>query len=78
MNLPAMESGTALDRGTVPQRVAGRGDPAHCCPERRVLKLEMNAQARTEARVATGDPEFGGMRDAREPGHPVAATLAFL
>jgi hypothetical protein len=43
-----------------------------------VLKLEMNAQARTEARVATGDPEFGGMRDAREPGHPVAATLAFL
>ena len=36
-------------------RVAGLRDPAHGCLERRVLKLEMNAEARTEVRVAIGD-----------------------
>jgi hypothetical protein len=36
-------------------RVAGLHDPALGCLESRVLKVEMNAQARTEVRVAIGD-----------------------
>jgi hypothetical protein len=41
--------------GEFPMRVAGLRDPAHGCLECRVLKLEMNAEARTEVRVAVGD-----------------------
>src|ERR1700693_2133716 len=37
--------------GKFPVRVAGLRDPAHKCLERRVLKLEMNAEARIEVRV---------------------------
>ena len=41
--------------GKFPVRVAGLRDPAHGGLERRVLQLEMNAEARTEVRMAIGD-----------------------
>src|SRR5258707_5555392 len=41
--------------GKFPVRVAGLRDPTHRCLERRVLELEMNAEARTEVRVTVGD-----------------------
>src|ERR1039457_2646856 len=41
--------------GEFPVRVAGLRDPAHSRLERRMLKLEMHTEARTEIRVAIGD-----------------------
>jgi hypothetical protein len=40
--------------GEFPTRVAGLRDPVHGCLERRMLKREMNAEARTEVGVAIG------------------------
>jgi hypothetical protein len=41
--------------GKFPRPFADLDYPAHGCRERRVLKLEMNTEARTEVRAAIGD-----------------------
>src|SRR3954454_3878141 len=46
--------GLCRPAGELAVRLTGLGDPAHGCLERRVLELEMDAQPRTQVRVAIG------------------------
>jgi hypothetical protein len=50
--LQAIEKCAGSLPGKVPVRVAGISDPAHCCLERRILNLEMNAEARLRSEWA--------------------------